>query len=151
MNVVSQVQATPREPIRAAWLRYAAIASLLGLLVITVLFVIWPWLHGMVIQRLVLPGYEKEFGFHGGMIRPSDTDYSVYGIASVVPGGRLERAGVRAGDIPAAYGGGMWDFYYALTEASEGREGTFSVVTTLQEYRDRKMRQITVSPKGKAQ
>ena len=153
MNPVVVAQATPGDVIKAAWTRYAIVSTGLVLLVITILLIIWPWPYALVVQRMLLPAHEQEFGFHGGMIRPPDSEYSVYGIASVVPGGRLDRAGVKAGDIPVEYHGGMWSFYYALEDAAEGREGRFTVVSDIREWeRDRQLaRPITVAPKGKAQ
>ena len=146
-------QTTPRDAIRAAWTRYTIVSTGLVLLVVTILFAIWPWPYALVVQRVLLPGHEQEFGFHGGMIRPPDSEYSVYGIASVVPGGRLDRAGVKAGDIPVEHHGGMWSFYYALEEAAEGREGRFKVVSDLRDwYQDReRARVIKLFPKGEAQ
>ena len=153
MNPVVVAQATPRDAIRAAWTRYAVVSTGLALLVITILFIVWPWPYAIVVRRILLPSYEQEFGFHGGMIRPPDSEYSVYGIASVVPGGWLDRAGVKAGDIPVEYHGGMWSLYYALEEAAEGREAEFAVVSDIRDWqRDRQLaRPITLVPKGKAQ
>jgi S1-C subfamily serine protease len=116
--------------------------------VVIICVTIWPWPYRFFVQRFVLPGYESEFGFHGGAIRSPGSESSVYGIASVVPGGRLDRAGAKAGDIPVEYHDGMMSFYYALKEAAAGEESTFTVVSDLRDYPDReRRRKIRLAPK----
>ena len=120
------LQATGRESIPRAWLRYAAMSSGLLVVVATALFLVWPWLYEQAVVKILLPRHEAEFGFHGGWIRPANFEYSAYGVASLVPGGRLERAGVKAGDIPVY---GAVSLYEALEDVKNGRVGLFSVVS----------------------
>ena len=146
MNPAVTSHATWREAIRGAWIRYVFVSAGLALLLITVPFFVWPQLDDWVVERFLLSRYEERFGFHGGWIRPADSEYSVYGITHVVPDGRLARAGVKAGDLPVH--GGM-SLYHALQEANEGREGRFAVVSDPRDwFRDRESaREIRLAPK----
>jgi len=45
------------------------------------------------------------------------------------PGGRLEAAGVRPGDIPIETHGGLWAFCGALLKSQSGDTGEFHVIT----------------------
>ena len=136
-------QATGRESIPGAWLRYAALLSGLLVVVATSLFLVWPWLYEQAVLKVLLPRHEPEFGFHGGWIRPANFEYSAYGVASVVPGGRLERAGVKAGDIPVY---GAVSLYEALEEVKNGRVGRFLVVSDAGDWLNdrRRTREIRV-------
>jgi hypothetical protein len=65
----------------------------------------------------------------------SDTRYA---IVEVTPGGVLAAAGVRSGDIPIDYHGGMEAFHAALCEASQGKSGRFVVVSREDGYGKRR-------------
>ena len=148
LKVAAVARQMPRETFRSSWTRFGLVLTGLVLVVVIILFTIWPWPYAFVVRRFLLPGYESEFGFHGGAIRPPGADSSAYGIASVVPGGRLDRAGVKAGDIPVEYHDGMMSFYYALKAAAAGEESTFTVVSDWRDYPDRELRRrITLAPK----
>ena len=132
--------------VRSAWARYVAVMSGLMLVVVASLYAVWPWPYEQIVLRVLLPRHEAASGFHGGWIRPVNFEYSAYGIASVVPGGRLERAGVRAGDIPVY---GATSLYEALEDVTEGRTGRFSVVSDAGNWLEdrRRPREIRVYPK----
>ncbi len=146
MNAAVTLRASGGEAIRSSWIRYGAVVAGLVLVLATTVFVAWPWLYEEAVLRVFLPQYESEFGFHGGWIRPVDFEYSVYGIASVVPGGRLERAGVKAGDLPVY---GPVALYDALEDVHAGRPGRFRVVADVRDWRrDRDLaREIRLAPK----
>lgn len=149
MNAATVARQMPRETFRSAWARFLLVLSGVVLVAVIILLTIWPWPYAFVARRLLLPTYESEFGFHGGAIRPPGSEYSAYGIASVVPGGRLDRAGAKAGDIPVDYHlDGALSFYYALKAASAGEESSFTVVTDSGVYVDReRWREIRLAPK----
>ena len=130
-------------------MRYAAVSAGLALLVATFLLGIWPLPYEWTVEKVYLPSYEEEFGFHGGRIRSAGSESSAYGITYVVPGGRLARAGVKAGDIPVEHHGGMMSFYYALKLAAGGEEAWFKVVSNPRDfYSDREpARKIRLAPK----
>ncbi len=88
--------------IQAAWLRYAFVLAGLAVLVLAGLAASWPAPYGLVVEHVILPRYEDAFGFRGGrlVVGPAGHRQSVYGIVSATEGGRMNRAGVRAGDIP---------------------------------------------------
>jgi hypothetical protein len=74
----------------------------LGTVILSVGIVLSPSIYAFVVEQVLLPRLEKPFGFRGGRIVSTDTDPGVarYGILEVTPGGRLDRAGVRPGDVP---------------------------------------------------
>jgi hypothetical protein len=139
-----------REPatIRAAWRRYAVLVAGLGVIVLAAAALIWPWWHLMLVEHVVLPRYEGTFRFRGGRLALGETsdNRTVYGLVSVVPGGRLARAGARPGDIPVEYHGGVWAFWGALYEASAGRQGHFDVVSRSDWHDWDKRRRLVVEP-----
>ncbi len=139
-------QTTGRESVPSAWLRYAALFSGLLVVVVMSLFLVWPWLYEQAVLKVLLPQHETEFGFHGGWIRPANFEYSAYGVTSVAPGGRLERAGVKAGDIPV---NGAVDLYEALEDVKNGRVGRFLVVSDAGDWLNdrRRTREIRVYQK----
>ena len=92
----------------------------------TILFLLavwWPAIAQEYVEDVVLPGYETNFGFKGGRLTiqtsPGGTE-RLYGIVSVVPQGRLDRAGVKAGDVPLGYHGGANELCLALYKARRG-------------------------------
>jgi hypothetical protein len=116
--------------IRAAWARYVVLLAGVGLVVLVVTIVIWPWSYALMVERFVLPQYETTFGFRGGRLPVSmgGTNYTIYALVAVSPDGKLARAGARPGDIPVEYHAGLLAFYGALEEATAGREGRFDVL-----------------------
>jgi hypothetical protein len=88
-------------------------------------------LYGFYLHQFVRPGLEQEFGFTGGVV-PLPTEgktYHVYTITGVVPGGRLEVAGCRAGDIPVGHEPGFeTGFLQDLLGVRRGRAADFQVL-----------------------
>ncbi len=64
-----------------------------------------PQLYDAYLDHFVRPGLEREFGFTAGTVRlPAEAGaLSMFGVVAVTPGGVLERAGVRSGDLPIGY------------------------------------------------
>lgn len=151
MAAVARVAKDPQsEAIRAAWVRYVVLLAGVGMVFIIVTFVLWPWPYALAVEHLMLPEYETAFGFRGGRLSVSvgESSATIYALVSVVPGGRLARAGARSGDIPVEYHGGLWAFYGALQEASAGREGHFDVLAH-SDWPDRdKRRKIVIAPEA---
>ncbi|MGE3425050.1 MAG: hypothetical protein AB7N24_23625 [Dehalococcoidia bacterium] len=136
--------------IRRAWTRYAVLLAGLGVLFLLVAIALWPWPHAVVVEYLVLPQYETQFGFRGGRlpIGGGDAAFSPYALVSVVPGGRLALAGARSGDIPLDYHGAFWAFHAALQDASNGREGRFTVLAISDWPERSKLRNVILTPAG---
>ena len=118
------------ETIRAAWFRYVILLAGLGLVFLVGTLVAWPWPYGLAVEGLILPQYETRLGFHGGRVpvTTGGVSYTIYALVTVEPGGIMARAGVRAGDIPVEYHGGLWAFYSAVQDRESGKQGHFDVL-----------------------
>ena len=106
-----------------------------------------PSFYVMVVEHILLPRFEADFGFRGGRVSVDhpEAPYPRYAIIGVTPGGRLEQAGVRSGDVPVDYHQGLVVFYVALRDVSEGKSGEFMVVSKDEPPWD-KRRTIKLSP-----
>jgi hypothetical protein len=62
------------------------------------------------------------------------------------PGGRLETAGVRPGDIPIETPGGLWACYGALLKSQSGGTGEFHVMTASEWHEWLRRRTIRLAP-----
>ena len=95
---------------------------------------------------VVLPAYEREFGFRGGEFTVLDyrgETLRLYGLASVDPAGPLGVAGFRAGDVPVAHHGGADELAWALRR-SECGETTMVTVVQASDWAERPLRRLTV-------
>jgi hypothetical protein len=143
--------ARAREDIQAAWKRYLVILSGLGVVILVLTIVLWPWLYSLAVEHFELPQFERQFGFRGARLSiPGEPASEVYGIAEVVPGGILEQSGVRPGDVPIAHHGGLWDFFGALQEAQSGQPSEFTVVALAEWRHSRQARRIKLPALGTA-
>jgi len=82
-------------------------------------------------ESVVLPPYERAFGFRGGRLKVRDyrgETAEVYGLLTVDPAGPLSGAGFLAGDVPVAHHGGADEFAWALRRSECGATTTVSVV-----------------------
>ncbi|SRR6266487_5549639 len=82
-----------------------------------------PQLYDAYLDHFVRPGLEREFGFTAGTVRlPAEAgELNTFGIIAVTPGGVLEKAGVRPGDLPVGYRHGFsTGFYQDLLAARRG-------------------------------
>jgi hypothetical protein len=134
------------QTIHKAWIQYSVVVALLGAVVLSVAIVVSPLLNAWLVEYVLLPSYETEFGFRGGRNSASDTSdsYAGYAIIEVTPGGILDTAGARNGDIPVDHHSGLIVFYTALYHARNGESGTFVVVSSDKRTWD-KRRTIRVS------
>jgi hypothetical protein len=99
--------------------------TILVLVSVTVILIAvwWPAIAREYQESVVLPGYESEFGFKGGRVTVQTTSgstYQVYAIVSVIPQGRMDRAGFKPGDVPLGHHGGTNDLCLALYRARRG-------------------------------
>ena len=149
MTLAAALNLPEREPVRRVWIRYAAVLAGLVTTLLILLFLAWPEPYLEYVESTFLPKYEQAFGFRGGRVATSK-DSSIYAIIEVVPGGRLARAGVRSGDIPYFEGStGIARFYDAITLASAGKEGTFSVISDRDDYEGKGARRIILGSEPK--
>lgn len=97
-------------------------------LVFTFIFIANVYHWGDMYAELAIKRFERSFGFVVGAVVVSDHhgQRRRWGVVSVVPDGALDRAGIRAGDIPFERGASV--FYRALSDAAEGRQGEIDVV-----------------------
>ena len=80
--------------------------------------------------RHAVKQFEREFGFETGSITVADPTgtYARWGITAVTPGGRFDRFGFRAADVPFDYHGHVGTLLYgALRDASEGKPAEIDV------------------------
>jgi hypothetical protein len=117
-------------PFTAGSRQYAILAvGVLFALIVTGI-VLYPDLYVRYIQEFGIKRFEAQYGFRTGQVavRSSAPESQlVWGIVWVVPGGVFSRLGLRDGDIPFAYHGGMTDMYGALQQASSGEVSSFQV------------------------
>jgi len=139
---------TQLEAIRSAWLRYVVLLVGVGLALVTSVWVVWPWPYYFAVERFMLPKYEDRLGFRGGRVTVTwgQEPFTVYGFVSVQSGGVMARAGVKAGDIPVEYHGGVGAFYYALQQFDSGDRGEFDVLAQSDWQDWSKRRRIVLLP-----
>ena len=80
-------------------------------------------IRAMFLHEFIGPGLERDFGFKAGTERVADgkESYEVFVIQWVKPGGILDKAGFRSGDIPVGYKHGFESgFYQDLLWAKDG-------------------------------
>ena len=115
--------------IRKAWIQYSLVAAGVGIVILTVSIALSPSLYAMVVEHVLLPQYETTFGFRGGRISVPEESFTRYAVVEVTPGGILDSAGLRTGDIPIDYHDGVGAFYAALCDAAQGKPAEFVVVS----------------------
>ena len=61
------------------------------------------YLDEFMYEHILASRFEQRFGFRGGRvtIRTPHGEYSVYTLLEITPGGALDRAGFRPGDVPS--------------------------------------------------
>lgn len=90
----------------------------------------YPELYVRYIQTVGIREFEAQYEFRSGdvLVKPiGQQERTEWGIVWVAPAGTFARLGVRAGDIPFEYHGGVRDIYIALQQASEGKASSFQV------------------------
>jgi hypothetical protein len=89
------ISATPQQ-----WL-----AIVLALFVIIAAFTVavQPFADEFLYEHLLASRFEQRFGFRGArvQVRSGEMEYSVYTLVEITPGGPLDRAGFRVGDVPS--------------------------------------------------
>lgn len=124
------VRRQPAPLMRLSWYHFVVIVAVALALAAIVGIVLAPDLEDRYARHAVKQ-FEREFGFETGIITGADPTgtYTIWGITAVTPGGRFDRLGFRAGDVPFAYPHGhaeTW-LYGALREASEGKPAEIDV------------------------
>ena len=90
-----------------------------------------------------LPSVQERYGFEVGSVRAGD-DVWRPGLVKVTPGGILDKAGFRSGDIPVAYHGGFSEFCAAVQESGSGRESFELVVVNTVNWETGERRRLRV-------
>jgi hypothetical protein len=102
--------------------------------IVTVLVVCWvtfmPTWEYLYLREIAIPKLEEEYGFVGGTVafRHANGTFEEWGILRLTPGSRLAELGVRPGDVPTAYHGGMAAMHYALRAAEQKQFAAFDVI-----------------------
>lgn len=131
MNVAATPSVSRGSAIQKAWIQWSLVAAGVGIVVLSVSIVLSPSLYAMVVEQALFPRYETTFGFRGGRgaVNGPKESNARYAIVEVTPGGILDGAGLRPGDIPVDYHNGVVAFYVALCEATRGNPAEFEVVS----------------------
>jgi hypothetical protein len=116
--------------VTVTWRHFAVVA--VGLVVVMVVagILLYPTLYVQYIQEFGIKRFEGQYGFRSGLVLVQSSTSQperTWGIVSVVPGGTFSRLGVRDGDIPFEYHGGVTDMYAALQQASSRDATSFQV------------------------
>ncbi len=128
--LLTAVRRQPAPLMRLSWCHFVVIVAVVMALAAILGIALAPELEDRYARHAVKQ-FEREFGFQTGIITVTDPTgtYAIWGIAAVTPGGRFDRLGFRAGDVPFAYPHGhaeTW-LYGALRDASQGKPAEIDV------------------------
>ena len=101
---------------------------LCSLAVLVAWAVLNPEMYAYYCEQHYIPSVAGRFGFEARRVPVPGYEDEFLGIAVVEPGGVLDRAGFRAGDIPVDHHGGLTRFCVALQSAEDGEEGHVVVI-----------------------
>jgi hypothetical protein len=131
----------PKEPMRLVtlgWPQFVAVALSLCLLAAGLTFVLlMPWIS-QAFYIYQVRQYEKDFGFEYGRLKgvPNEPMLGWEGFIRVTPGGAMDRAGFRSGDIiHSQYGRERQGLLGGLEAVTEGRTICFFVVNSAESHR----------------
>jgi S1-C subfamily serine protease len=107
-------------------------ATLLVTIPVIVWFMVGDQIYSLYLEDIVGPRVRREFGFEVGWVQVEPTESETgrwHAVTKVVPGGILERAGVRRGDTGClgVDTGGIHDVYAALNALQRQAEVTISL------------------------
>lgn len=108
----------------------AVVAAGVSLVVVVAAVLLYPDLYIQYIRNFGIRQFEAQYAFRTGPVpvrSNSQQTETHWGIVWVAPEGAFARLGVRGGDIPFAYHGGVTDMYSALKRASLGGASSFQV------------------------
>jgi hypothetical protein len=93
----------PEQRIATAWRQWLTIALTLFVLVAAVVLAWQPYADEFLYEHVLAAGLENRYGFRGGRVslHTAEGEISVYTLLDVTPGGPMDRAGFRVGDIPS--------------------------------------------------
>jgi len=116
--------------ITLGWRQWVALAAGLCMVAIAVTLM----LERDVVEtlyRLDVGGYEQKLGFRIGRVKgfARGPAVAMWGIASVTPGGIMDQAGLRSGDVVfSRHGYAFADLRWAIEEAERGRPACMVVI-----------------------
>jgi len=93
----------PESQIRTAWRQWLTIVIALFVLMAATFVVMQPYADEFLYEHLLASRLEERYGFRGGRVKLTtrDGESSVYTLLEVTPGGPLDQAGFRVGDVPS--------------------------------------------------
>jgi hypothetical protein len=145
----SQTRASTRL-LRLGWAQFGVIAAAVAFVLGVGAVLLYPALHLRYIQEFGIRQFETQYEFRSGdvLVTPiGQQPRTEWGIVWVAPAGAFSRLGIRAGDVPFEYHGGIRDMYVALQKASEGEATSFQVYNAADAHLGRKaLRDIHVPP-----
>jgi len=116
--------------LRLGWAHFGVMAASVALVLGVGAVLLYPPLYLRYIQEFGIRQFETQYEFRSGDVlvtRIWQQPRTEWGIVWVAPEGAFSRLGVRAGDIPFEYHGGITDMYVALQQASDGEASSFQV------------------------
>jgi hypothetical protein len=120
-------------PVKLGFAQYVIVTvTLLVVLPVIVWLSVPGSIHTLYLEQVVAPRLQREFGFEVGLVHlgPRESERTSWqAIARVVPGGVLDRAGMRRGDTGClgVDTGGLGDIYAALELLKRETEVTVSL------------------------
>jgi len=127
--------------LRLGWAQLGVMAAAVALIVAVAAVLLYPPLYLRYIQAIGIRQFETQYEFRSGDVLVTSTGQqprTEWGIVWVAPAGAFNRLGVRGGDIPFEYHGGMRDMYVALEQASAGEASSFQVYNAADVHLGRK-------------
>lgn len=136
--------------LRLGWAQFGVMAAAVALVLVVGAVLLYPTLYLRCIQEFGIRQFETQYEFRSGDVlvtRIGQQPRTEWGIVWVAPASAFSRLGVRAGDIPFEYHGGIRDMYVALQQASEGEASSFQVYNAADAHLGRKaLRDIHLPP-----
>jgi hypothetical protein len=113
---------------RLGWTEFAVLAAILSVIAALSVMVLWPAVYANYIERFGIRRFESACGFRTGRVAVPELGDHAWGVTWVAPDGECAALGLRAGDVPVEYHGGMFALYEALRAAEEGRAASIDVI-----------------------
>jgi hypothetical protein len=96
---------TKRRAISAMPLQWLVVVLALFVFLAAFVLAVQPYADEFLYEHLLANRFERRFGFRGARVdvRTPQGQYGVYTLIEITPGGALDRAGFRVGDVPSGW------------------------------------------------